>query len=198
MAASEELRSPFGRLLTVSSTVVALGVLALLVREGSWQQVLGFGALPLLFAAIVWATFDRPCVRVSDGGIEIRNVLRTVLVPWPAVIDIDLRWGLRLVTRLGTYSAWSVPPPGRPGYLAVRRGRPQGSAGQGDASARRPAPAAQAVADRWTALQQAGHLDNPRLESDRLPVSWNRQELTVLAVLLILSIAGMVGYYQRG
>lgn len=194
MAQPDEFRSPSGRLLTVAGAAVALGVLALLAATGSWQQLLGFGALPLFFAALIWATFDRPCVRVSDSGIEVRNVFRTVEVPWPAVIDIDLRWGLRLITRLGTCSAWSVPAPARPGYFALRRGQAPARPGSVDTSARRPAAAAQAVVERWTALRQAGYLDDPRLESDRLAVRWNRQELVVLAVLGFLSVVGIVGY----
>lgn len=193
-AQRDELRSPTGRLLTVVSAAVALGVLALLVSAGSWQQLLGFGTVPLLFTAIIWATFDRPCVRVSDSYIEVRNVFRTVVVPWPAVIDVDLRWGLRLITRLGTCSAWSVPAPARPGYFALRRGQASAPPGSVDTSARRPAEAAQAVVDRWAALRQAGYLDDPRLESDRLAVTWNRQEVVVLSVLALLSIVGIVGY----
>lgn len=178
MAPTGELRSSFGTGLTIAGALLAAGVLALLFYDASWVGILEFGPLPLLFAATVWAMFQWPCVRVSDGGVEIRNVLRTLQIPWPAVIDIDARWGLRLITRLGNYSAWSVSPPSRTG----RGGR------------RQPAAAAQAVTERWQALKAAGYLANPRLEIDRVVWRWNWPVLIVLGALLVLSIAGLIGY----
>lgn len=161
------------------AALTAAVVLWLLVRTGDIGQLFTFGAIPLLFAAAVWAVFDRPYVRVSDGGVEIGNVLRTVRIPWPAVTGVELRWGLRVVTVRGGYTAWSVPPPSRPGLLGSGRG----------AAA---APAAQQVVDRWTALKDAGYLDDPRVEADVFVSRWNRPSLIVLATLLVLSVAGLL------
>lgn len=203
VAESETLHSTSGRVLTVACTITALIAVIGIALDSGWPGLLHFGALPLLFAGIVWALFARPYVQVSDGGVEICNIVRTVEVPWPAVTDIDLRWGLRLVTRLGNFSAWSVPPPSRP-KARLGRGRNPGGTGQvmSPAATRPPSPsdqrtpshAAQAVLERWHALQQSGRLDDPRLESEDAIKHWNRAQLIVLAVLIVLSAAGILAY----
>lgn len=202
VAEPETLHSISGRVLTVACTVTAVIAVVGIALDGGWQGLLNFGALPLLFAGLVWALFDQPYVRVTDGGVEICNIVRTVEIPWPAVTDIDLQWGLRLVTRLGNVSAWSVPPPSRPRARLSRNLRsgtgqlagPQPVRPASPQDRRTPSHAAQTVVNRWHTLQQEGHLDDPRLESDRPVKHWNRTQLSVLTVLILLSAAGVLGY----
>src|SRR5699024_12073580 len=58
-------------------------------------------SVPFLLAAalLVWIVFGYPRVEVSDGGITLVNVVRTVHVPWPCFTGADARWHLRIDTR---------------------------------------------------------------------------------------------------
>ena len=198
---STKIRNPRGRWLTVASAAAAVLVLGVLLHSG-WRELLWFGPLPLLFVSLVWILFDRPYIIVDDGGVEIANVIRTLRVPWPAVIEVDHRWGLRLVTKLGTFSAWSVPPPARPAYRwrfsarssGTRSDREHPGGSKTAAAVDSASPAAQLVLERWQTLRAAGYLDNPRLESDRPLRWWNRLEMAVTIGLLLLSAAGVAGY----
>jgi hypothetical protein len=196
------MHSTSGRVLTTACIVTALIADVGIVLDGGWQSLLAFGALPLLFAAVVWTLFDRPYVRVTDGGVEICNLLRTVQIPWPAVTDIELRWGLKLITKFGNYTAWSVPPPPRPKFR-VGRGpaggiaAPRGGAYAGENAIpgpRSPNQAARAAMDRWQSLQQGGYLEDPRLEFDAPLKQWNQPQLIVLGILALFSAAGILGY----
>ncbi|MEK8228363.1 hypothetical protein NKG05_23385 [Oerskovia sp. M15] len=71
--------SMYGRVLTIATAVIA--VLAAVVQVG---QDLGAALVTLaggaLVTCLVWMLFWRPRVEVSDGGIDVRNVVRSVHV----------------------------------------------------------------------------------------------------------------------
>src|ERR1700754_5005687 len=87
----------------------AVGVV-LAVTEGA-DSLRTFGAPLVLFGVLGWAAFWRPHVEVSDGGVRVVNTFRTVQVPWPAITEVDGRYGLRLHTPLGTVTSWAAPAP---------------------------------------------------------------------------------------
>lgn len=119
-------------------------------------------SVPLLLggAIVVWILFGAPRVVVSDGGITIVNVLRTIHVPWPCFLGADSEWNLRVRTDAGTYTAWALPiASGTARRLPRRRGEatddshaPVGNHAQG---------AALLIGERHAALADAGHLGTP-------------------------------------
>jgi hypothetical protein len=61
-------------------------------------------------AALLW----RPAVVVDDSGVELRNVLRDVFLPWSAIDAIDTRYALTLISDGRRYQSWSATASGRP------------------------------------------------------------------------------------
>ncbi len=57
--------------------------------------------LPLGVACLVWVVLLRPCVKLNAEGVELRNVVRNVLVSWSAVDLVEARWTLAVVTKEG-------------------------------------------------------------------------------------------------
>lgn len=164
------LRSRSAQALGVLMVVVA--ALGLGVSAFDGLAALVHLAAPLtLFGLLGWAAFWQPHVEVSDGGITVANTLRTVEVPWPAVQQVDGRYGLRLVTAYGPVVAWAAEAP------AGRR-RARGEDG----------PAAVAVQQRLGELRAAGYLADPRLERDRPRVTWHRRLIGVIAALVVASL----------
>lgn len=164
-------RSTFSRglaVVTVSLAAALLVWLALTEPPAAWRYAGPVG----LVAALAWLGFWRPAVEVSDGGVELRNVWRTVHVPWPAVQDVDSRLGLRLVTAYGSYQAWAVPAPRR-----TRGGGPVA-----------PSHAASWVVERWDQLKSAGYLDQPRLEQPRARTTLHTGAVALCGALLVLSL----------
>ncbi|WP_051706502.1 PH domain-containing protein [Nocardioides aequoreus] len=159
------LRSRAARAL--GATMVAVGALGAVATLAAGSAVtLRYAALLALFALLGWAAFWRPGVEVSDGGVLVVNTLRSVHVPWPAVEEVEGRYGLRLVTAYGAVQAWGAQAP------------------SGTARARRQdSRAAVVVRERWEALRDAGFLDRRVLERPDLAVTWHRG--TLLAVLLL-------------
>lgn len=168
------LRSRSSRAL--GAVMVLLGALGLASTLLAGRGAVATYAGPLaVFALLGWAAFWRPHVEVSDGGVRVVNTLRTTEVAWPALEEVEGRYGLRLLTAYGPVQAWGAQAPS-----GVGRARSRDS------------EAAEVVRGRWDALRAAGHLDHARLEHDVAPRRWHQATLGALVVLLALSLAGLV------
>lgn len=168
------VRSSASRALGLATMgIAALGLLTLLAAGPSTLQ--RWGAPVALVGAVGWAALWRPHVEVADGGVRVVNTLRTVEVPWPALHDVDGRYGLRLETEHGAVQAW--------GAAAPRRTRTDRSP---------QSEAAVVVRERWERLQAQGHLDAARLERDRLAAHWHLDAVLGIGVLGLLSAVSLV------
>jgi len=150
----------------------AVGLGSLLVAR-EWDDLARFGGALGLVALVGYAVMWLPYVEVSEGGVVLRNVLRTVHLPWPAIEEVDGRYGLRLDTVYGRFTAWAAPAPGG-------RDRMRGADSE----------AAALVRQQHERLQGLGHLDNPRLESDHADVTWHVPVIVVAVALLVLAVVG--------
>ena len=94
----EVVRPWYGRLLTVVIALICAAMVVIAVVQGGWAD--GAPMLPwaLLVGGACWATFWRPRVEVSDAGVRVVNVTRTIRIPWPALRDVDTKWALTLDT----------------------------------------------------------------------------------------------------
>ncbi|MCY7413294.1 MAG: PH domain-containing protein, partial [Salinibacterium sp.] len=82
-------RPVFGRVLSVIVAVVAaIGIVGLVVT-GDVATALGSSWGLVLMAAIAFALFWFPSVRVAEDKITVRNVFSTVHVPWSAIQNVD-------------------------------------------------------------------------------------------------------------
>jgi hypothetical protein len=194
-----EFRPRSGRVLTIATAVLAaVGAVSALVQE----PVDGLRYLPafVLAVVLVWAFFGRPAVLVSDGGVEVRNVLRTIELPWPSIERIDTKYALSLYTAYGVYAAWSAPAPSRTQTLHAAPDDTQhlpgtsyigGGIRPGDLAGTPSGDAAAYIRRRWEELHDAGHLDAPRLELDRPRVHWHLVPAAGVAVLAALAVLGV-------
>ncbi len=195
----EEFRPGFG--IGVTVLVAAIAVVSLVVvaiSAGITDTLLTLPWMALLVTCC-WAIFWRPKVVVSDAGVRLVNVARTIDVPWPALVDVETRYTLTLQTTYGRFAAWAAPAPGAGSALrtAVRsRGTadapttPSGVS-MGELAGTASGDAASVVRRRWERLREAGHLDDPRLEFERPPVRWHWQIGLLVAALAVLCVASL-------
>lgn len=163
------VRSSASRTLGAVMVATAAVVLVAVATDGA-DAVVTWGPLVVLFGLLGWAAFWQPHVEVSDGGVRVANTLRTVEVPWPAVEEVDGRYGLGLRTSYGAVQAWGAQAPSGRGRAAGREGE-----------------AARVVRERWDRLRAEGHLDHARLEQEQLPVHWHRATTAALVALPLLA-----------
>jgi hypothetical protein len=182
-------------------TAVTAGVAALCMI-GLVTVLLEDPALALRYApalawpvVVVWALYTRPAVIVSDAGVEVRNVTRTIVLPWPSIQRVDTKYALTLYTAYGTFAAWAAPAPSRMSTLASApddlKHLPKssyigGGVRPGDLTTSASGQAAAVIRRRWDGLNEAGHLADPRLERSRPQVRWH-----VLPALGIVALAAL-------
>lgn len=199
-AVEEVFRPAWARVLTVLVALASTTSLVVLSFTNGWDAWLAAPPLALVVGAC-WALFWRPAVVVSDGGVRLVNVLRTIALPWPSIERVDTKWALTLFTVYGKFTAWAAPAPGA--HEAVRGTKrdahllpdsawtPEGSR-PGDLPSTASGSAALSIRRRWDALRKAGHLDEPRLEWERPPVTWHVGMLLGGGVLVVLTALGFV------
>jgi hypothetical protein len=170
MGPTVRLRPRAARALGALMVLAAVaGLVSLAV--GDLATALRLAAPVVLFGLLGWAAFWEPYVEVADGGVRIANTLRTVMVPWPAVEEVEGRYGLRLRTAYGSFTAWAAQAP-------AGRQRARGLESE----------AARLVRERLETLRQAGHLDNPRLERPEAQVTWHRARIAAVAGLALATL----------
>ncbi|NLE71986.1 MAG: PH domain-containing protein [Actinomycetales bacterium] len=186
-------RPTFGRNLTAVVAVLAAAAFVWTVVENPADA--RYAPVFALVVAAVWALYGRPAVVVSDGGVELVNVLRTVELPWPAIERIDTKYALTLYTPYGAYAAWAAPAPSREVSLRATRSDTRhlpestyigGGIRPGDLVGTASGEAAAHIRRRWEELRDAGHLDDPRLERPQPRVRWH-----VGPALLVLGLAAL-------
>jgi len=175
-------RSTYGRVLTVATGVVAVALGVITALTGDVGTVVGALVPAALVTYLVWMLFWRPAVEVSDGGIEVRNVTRTVRVPWTAYEGVETRYSLEVRYAGGSVTAWAAPrSSGTARWLRSSRRR---SAGREQVVAGASAEAvAEAVVERHDMLAAAGHLDRPVPGAPGARTTWHVVQLGVLGAL---------------
>ena len=180
-------RSTYGRVLTVATGAVAVALVVVTAVTGDVVAVLGALLPAALVTYLVWMLFWRPAVEVSDGGVEVRNVARTVHVPWTAYEGVETRYSLELRYAGGTVTAWAAPrSSGTARWLRSSRRR---TAGQDQVVAGASAEAvADAVAQRHGLLAAAGHLDRAVPGAPGARTTWHVVQLAVLGALAVATV----------
>lgn len=201
VGATQEFTSGYGRGLTVAAAAIGLvAVVSVLVEDGAGEAL---RALPLvgLVVVVVGALFWRPGVEVSDGEVVVRNVLRTVRVPWPTYREVEYGWSLVVRTTDGDVTVFAAP---RASATArrLRRSEPETLAtvpppGRTVRSLQSTAESVGAAIEaRHDALVRAGHLDGAdraRVEQGLRPTHHVHVVTTgAVAVLAALAVAVLV------
>ena len=199
--ASDSFHSRFNRILAVVAWALTLfalitsAVAGLLVGAEAARIVLPLALIALAAYVVLW----RPSLTVDDDAVTVVNVLRTVVIPWAALIDVDTKFSLTLRTPNGRFGVWAAPAPGRTGVAMARRAeRRHGNQAQTAAMGNRSRPgdlvttesgeAAYLVRERWNSLVEAGRIEAGQAESTAVLVRWHWVLDAALAGLLIATI----------
>ena len=97
--------------------VVAFGIAMAFNAFGArGYAIVVVGSLWLLIT--IWLFLWRPRLEVREHGVRIVNPVRTIEIPWPAIVHVDTKFSLTIFTPLGRFAVACAP---QPGQLASRR-----------------------------------------------------------------------------
>ena len=193
--------SRFNRVLAIVIWALTVVMVITTLITGGASRASAFipGTFFLLFA---WAVLWRPYVRVADAGVCICNVLRTIEVPWAALIQVDTRYALTLYTPGHQYAAWAAPAPGRTGTNIARRAQKNGRVDAapsvngkvrpGDLLASESGQAAQIVRDHWQKMLDARAVEIGVAEETHVPMHWHWWTNGALLVLGVAALYALI------
>ena len=150
----------------LSWAVAAFGLVVTVMTAGPGALA---GVAPLLLIAFLgWQLFWMPAVVVHGDGVSLENPFRSIRVPWAALVHVDTRFALTLITAEKSYTSWAAPAPGIWGGRNARpedlRGLPATTYGPGesvrpgDLTSTDSGQAARLVRARWQYLVESGGL----------------------------------------
>ena len=189
--------SRFNRVIAaIFAAVAALSALSLFLLPTASNRAL---VVPALFVMLfVWEVLWRPDLRVSDTAVTIRNPLRTIVVPWAALVHVDTKFALTLYTPGKKFAVFCAPAPGRSLTSAGRRKTTDpvpyvsGAPRPGDLPGSESGEAAQLVRSRWDALQKSGRVDGGLAAQTPVTVVWAWGRAGVLAAVAAASIVALL------
>jgi len=180
----------------VATAVVAAGLAFAQAVDGGAAALLRALPFALAGALVGWLAFAKPCVSVTDDGIDVVNPFASYHVPWVALILVRTRYACTFVTPHREVRAFAAPGPGR--YTAATAtavdlratGRdPKAGADLGELPTGASGQVAIVVQRRWKALVESGTM--PLGEADETPVTrvLDVPAIAALVVLLALGVA---------
>ena len=189
--------SRFNRIIAVIfAAVAALSALSLFLLPTGSNRAL---VIPALFVMLfVWEVLWRPSLQITDEAVTIRNPLRTIVVPWAALVHVDTKFALTLYTPGRKFAVYCAPAPGRSLTSAGRRKTTDpvpyvnGSPRPGDLPGSESGEAAQLVRSRWDALQRSGRVDGGLAAQTPVAVVWAWGRAGVLAAGAAASVVAIL------
>jgi hypothetical protein len=179
----------------IAVIVAGGGLISVVAVDGPAGLLTGWPLIGVAFGG--WWLFRYPAVIFGNHGVTLRNPLATVRVPWSALIDVDTKYALKLVTTSGSYTAWAAPAPGvwgthagKPEHvtnLPATSYGPGGSIRPGDLKGTDSGYAAYIARSRWQHLVESGELDVDSPEHTRK--SWNWPCIAVMVLLMAVGAA---------
>lgn len=188
--------SKFNRGLAIALwAIVALLFVTTVLNDATWQDRV-LAVVPSAFGVLLgWVALWRPRLTVDDDGIEVVNVFHTVHVPWAALVHVDTRFALTLVTPHRKVAVWAAPAPGRAGVALARRqnqrhGRvvPEAEDGNrraGDLLSTASGDAAYLIRHRWHELREREAIELGTADSVRVPVTVHWLSIALLAATAV-------------
>lgn len=143
---------------------------------------------------VLWA----PRLSVDDDVVTVRNVTRTITVPWSALIHVDTKYALALYTPGRTFSVWAAPAPGSVTVLRLARRDPRSVSDSsvttrpGDLPGTDSGNAAAIVRSRWESLKSRNRIPTGIAGDVPVAVLWNTRAITTVILGFAASMCALL------
>ena len=190
--------SRFNRVLAVVTWLFCLAAVVAVATSG-WHATVQYLPLIAFIAWFGWVSLWRPSLDVKDDGVTIVNVFATTSVPWEALIDVDTRYALTLVTPHRRYPVTVAPAPGRLATALSKRdmsglSAPTGSDGSvrtGDLPNSDSGAAAHLVRQRWGQLLAEDKVTIGTADETLIPRRVHVATIAISAGLLVCTVLAL-------
>ncbi|MEO7348429.1 MAG: PH domain-containing protein [Terrimesophilobacter sp.] len=190
--------SRFNRVLA-AVTWLLCGFSVVAVALAGENESLHYLPLIALVAWAAWAGLWRPSLSLDDQAITVTNVFATTVVPWAALINVETKFALTLITPHRKVPVTVAPAPGRlttalsnrdlKGTFAPRGG--DGSIRPGDLPNTDSGAAAHLVRQRWQTLLAQDRIAVGMADSTPVERAIHWGVIAITVVLLVASVVAL-------
>lgn len=190
--------SRFNRVLAIVTWLLCLAGVVAVAFAGADAAIHYLPAI-VLIAWLAWAWLWRPYLFWDDDAITVVNGVATTVIPWAALIQVETRYALTLITPRGRHPVTVAPAPGRLATALSKRdmkgiAAPVGSDGSvqaGDLPSSDSGAAAHLIRQRWQDLLNEGRIAVGTADSVHIARHTHWVAITVSLVLAAASIAAL-------
>lgn len=184
------LRPRGGAVIAVAALVISAAALVFIAVDGGPLELVRWAWPIVLLAWAAWLVYLRPYVRVSEGFVEVSNIVRTSRIPWGDIDEVDSRYALTVRTRDGrAIRAWAAPAPGAREALGTRREDVRHTPGEGES--RRPSDAEGTASGDAAGLVRR-ELARHRREGVAAGTTVTQWHPVLIAVTAVLTVAAIL------
>lgn len=111
---------PRTNFVTAGFSLMMVGLFAansVLVATSTTQLVLEL-ALALATSSLVFLLWVRPKLVLTSEVIKVVNPLRTTVIPYSHVQDMETKWALKIIHTEGQTTVWAAPATGKRRWIA--------------------------------------------------------------------------------
>jgi hypothetical protein len=161
--------------------VLALGVFLTADSASRFWFLIPLTWIGVCAYTVLWM----PGISVDDDVVTVRNVTRTITIPWESLIHVDTKYALALYTPGRSFSVWAAPAPGSATVLrlASRDSRSTSDTSvttrPGDIPGTDSGDAAAMVRNRWELLKSRKRIATGIADTVPVAVRWNAAPLAV-------------------
>ena len=106
--------------------IVALALISLFAANsflvvGFSLQMISELLICAILASLVYAIWIKPKLVLKDDVIEVVNPLRTELIPYQEVLNLETKWALTIVHQRGKTKVWVAPATGKQRWIAEKK-----------------------------------------------------------------------------
>ena len=191
--------SRFNRVLAVVTWVLCVSGVVAAAAVGP-DAVLTYLPLVALIAWLSWAGLWCPSLSMDEKSIAVVNMFATTVIPWSALIQVDTKYALTLVTPHRRVPVTVAPAPGRLATAFSNRdlkgiSAPRGADGSispGDLPSSESGAAAHLVRQRWESLLESNRVEVGTADTAKIDrrIHWPMISVSIaLAVATVVTLA---------
>jgi hypothetical protein len=113
-------RSNFAWAASAYVLIILFGANSILVGTNTMQTIIELGVCAVL-SVIVYAFWIKPKLVIGAEFVEVVNPLRTQVIRYSDIIDLETKWSLLIIHSNGKTRVWVAPASGKQRWIADKK-----------------------------------------------------------------------------
>jgi hypothetical protein len=100
--------------------IILFGVNSILVGTNAMQTIVELG-LCVILSLVVYAFWVKPKLVIGVAAVEVINPLRTEVISYSNILDLETKWTLTIIHAAGKTRVWVAPVSGKQRWIAEKK-----------------------------------------------------------------------------